>query len=302
MARFKIKSKWKSILCGILVIVTLIGACAGIAAIAKKDTKTIGAGAFSVGGIDTNGEYEKVTNSIFTKDMFLCQGLVIEPDFTLKTSYSVFFYNYDGVFLESFTNLTDKFVNRVPELAKYARISIKSIDDEDLNWFDCKKLAKCLDITVNAKQDFALTDWFEIDEEHTGVMVTYNGNAGKEGTNLYVQYVTNLHSGSSNADKAALKPVSVKNWKSVAFVYSNGNYSSSELVYFFAKPMYDAEGNRVVSTSGEEQWQIIPVDTSNVRFNSNMSQIVVEVPEGATHLFANTFIEENRHYSIYQYN
>ena len=300
MSNYKRKNKWKSIIGAVLGIALLVGSVAGVAAFAGKDTKNISSSAFSVGGIDANGEYVETKDSIFTKEMFLCQGLTVEPDFTLDSTYSIYFYNYDGLFLESFEDLTDKFVNRVPELAKYARISIDSADGEDLKWYEIASVAKRLKITVDKKQDFTLTNWFSLDKAHEGTQVTYNPDGAQNG-NLYVQYVANMHNGVSNASMTPTTPIDVSKWESLAIIYEEGKYSTSELVYFFAKPMYGTDGKRVESTDGVAQWEIVPADTKNVRFTGNLQQIVIEVPDGATMFFSNSFTDADYHYQIVQY-
>ena len=294
------KTNWKKVLSGILVVIVCITAISGIAAFAKNDTKTISARAFEVGGINSNGEYVETDESIFTKEMFECQGLKITPDFVLGAKYSVFFYNYDGVFIGSVVDRQDNFVENVPELAKYARIVVTPLEKTEIKWYEVYKYAKRIDITVKRDQDFVLTDWFSLDESHEGTQVTYNPNGASNG-NLFVQYVSNMHDGSSNEDKTPTKPINVSKWKSLAIVYEEGNYSTSELVYFFAKPMYDSKGNRVTSTDGVEQWEIVPVGSTNVRFTGNLKQVIIDVPEGATTFFSNTFTDKEFHYSIVQY-
>lgn len=69
MAKFKRKIKLKSILCGILVVATLIGVCAGLGAIFGKETKNIGSGSFERGSLSTEtGNYVEDNTAIFTSN------------------------------------------------------------------------------------------------------------------------------------------------------------------------------------------------------------------------------------------
>ena len=164
MANYRRKSKLKSILCGILVVATLIGACAGIASISKKETKTLSPGIFSRGGLNENGEHIITNQTIYTKEAFACEGLRIEPDFEFKGTYDVYYYNADMGFLESRSGLTGIHDEDYP-LADYARVVIKpdiktlaaeqGIKEKDfkISFYEVRSYAKELDITVNKAQD-----------------------------------------------------------------------------------------------------------------------------------------------------
>lgn len=168
MAKYRRKTKWKSILCGILVVATLIGACAGIAAIAKKDTKTISSTAFSVGAIGEDGNYlPKSNKSIYTKDLFECQGLSIEPDFEATGTYQVFYYGADKSFIGATEalNAEDGVYNITPEfnIASFARVMItpdvpvdedgKEIKDFKIRFYEVVGYANDYTVTVNKKQN-----------------------------------------------------------------------------------------------------------------------------------------------------
>ena len=100
MRRFK-KIKWKNIISTVLVGVLLVGAIAGLSSIFGKDTITIRSTAFSVGAIDSNGNYEKSDLSIYTDNLFECDGLTIEPDFKATGTFEVFYYNSEKEFVVS---------------------------------------------------------------------------------------------------------------------------------------------------------------------------------------------------------
>ena len=166
MSRFKRKFKWKNILSFVLVGVLLVGAVAGLGSIFGKDTKTISSTAFSVGGINAQGNYEKSDLSIYTKDMFECQGLSIEPDFEATGTYKVFYYDSNKNFIGATDELNaedgvytrgDDFVN-----AQYARIMItpdvpvdedgNEVEDFKIRFYEVTSYASDYTITVNKEQ------------------------------------------------------------------------------------------------------------------------------------------------------
>ena len=160
MARYKTNSKWKKIVCVVLVIGALIAVCAGLAVFTKKETKTIGARAFEIGALDENGKFVENSQSIFTKEAFGCIGLRVEPDFKFRGTYDVYYYDYDGRLLDSIKGLCEIYDEDYP-LAQYARIVIHPEISEDENEKDFKisfweksKYAKQLTITVDKDQSY----------------------------------------------------------------------------------------------------------------------------------------------------
>ena len=286
---FKTKGKWKSILCGILVVATLIVACAGIAAIAKKDTKTISSLAFEQGGLNAEGVFDpEIENAIFTEEMFECMGLVIETDVKFTDSFEVFFYNYDGVFLSKTDSYTKTTRLDVPELAKYARVVITS--DEEIGFFDVYKHARLLDIKVNKEQNFELYNYFVIMEEYTDKIVSYTN------TEKIVAYQNYLYFEATESENNVLatgwspvKAIKVNGWKNLVFRF-NDAADSKDLVYFFTK--VNSEGNE----------EIVPAGSVQKRLNGGMTEFIIEVPEGAEILHTNTLTDAKHHYIINQYN
>ena len=177
MANYRGKIKWKSILCGILVVVTLIGACAVIAAIAKKDTKEIKASAFSRGDLDEKGVYVDSDQTIYTKDTFECIGLRIEPDFEFSGKYDVYYYDYDGRFIHSVKGLNGIYDEDYP-LAQYARVVIRpdvpeDVKDKDfkIRFYEVIRYAKNLKITVDKEQEYLYGDCVNLYDDSKA---TYN--------------------------------------------------------------------------------------------------------------------------------
>lgn len=160
MARFRIKSKWKNLLCGVLVVLTIFGACAGLAVLSKKDTKEIGAGAFTRGALDENGIYVASEQSIYTKEAFGCIGLRVEPDFEAQATYDVYYYDSNGRMIESVKGLDGIYDEDYP-LAQYARVVIHPeipdgvlARDFKIGYFDVRGYAKDFTITVNKNQNY----------------------------------------------------------------------------------------------------------------------------------------------------
>ena len=155
----KRRNMFKKILCGVLVAASLIGACAGVAALVGKDTKKISSYAFSRGAIDSNGNYVESKTSIYTEEMFECQGLTITPDFEANGTYQVFYYDQDRSLVGSTALQKSEYVKKDSDIitAKYARVVITpSSDDKDfkIRFYEVRGYAKNYTITVNKDQTF----------------------------------------------------------------------------------------------------------------------------------------------------
>ena len=164
MSTYKRKSKFKSIIGAVLGIALLVGSVAGVAAFAKRDTKTIGSSAFSRGAVNIEtGSYEKSETTLYTEDLIPCVGLEITPDFDSDVSYRVFFYNMDKQFIGYTKEYKDAevFANSVPDSAWYCRIMLipsgldedgKAIKDFKIKFWETYKYASDLKIKVAKDQ------------------------------------------------------------------------------------------------------------------------------------------------------
>ena len=166
MARYRKKFKWKNVLSGALCVLLLAGAVMGIASLTGKDTKTIRSTAFSVGAINAEGNYVKSDLSIYTKDMFECQGLSVEPDFEATGTYQVFYYDADKAFLGAteVLNAEDGVYNCGDAYftAQYARIMItpdvpvdedgNEVEDFKIRFYEVNGYASDYKITVKKEQ------------------------------------------------------------------------------------------------------------------------------------------------------
>ena len=147
-------SRLKNILSIILVIALLI-VCVGVfTSFDAKKVDTIKPGAFSRGSLNAYGEYVKTKSAIYNEEAFGCQGLRVEPDFEFVGTYDVYYYDYNGKFLEAKKGLKGVYDEDYP-LAKLARIVINpelSADEDKVAWYDVRSIAKMLKITVNKDQ------------------------------------------------------------------------------------------------------------------------------------------------------
>ena len=147
-------SRLKSILSIILVIALLAVGVGMFTSFDGKKVDTIKPGAFSRGGLNSSGEYVKTKTSIYTEETFGCQGLRVESDFEFIGTYDVYYYDYNGKFLEAKKGLKGIYDEDYP-MAKLARIVINpelSADEDKVTWYDVRSIAKMLKITVNKDQ------------------------------------------------------------------------------------------------------------------------------------------------------
>ena len=118
----------KKIITLILTVAIIVVAFGAITSITGKKTERVSPLKFSRGAIDDNGVHYSSNLSIYTEDLILCQGLVIEPDFESHGKYRVFYYGEDQKFIGSTEEMnTYDGVYRKDNtflLAKYCRIMI----------------------------------------------------------------------------------------------------------------------------------------------------------------------------------
>lgn len=153
--KYKTKNTLKSILAIGLAVVAAVGAAFGISALVKKTeetTKEINP-KFEIGGLTEEGKYLETKESIYTKDLFECKGLNVEPAFDSDVSYRIFFYDYNDAFVSATAKLTANYEEEVDVFVKSARIVITPNDDSSISWYEKSGYAKQLTIKVNKDQD-----------------------------------------------------------------------------------------------------------------------------------------------------
>ena len=144
----------------VLVCVTALGVVAGITSSVSNDKKSISAGVFSRGGLDENGEYVNTNKTLYTKESFGCLGLRVEPDFESNLTYDIFFYDSLNRCVDTAMGLSEVYGEElVHPAARTCRIVIHpeipsdvSAKDFSIGYFEVRKIAKGLNITVDKDQ------------------------------------------------------------------------------------------------------------------------------------------------------
>lgn len=115
---------------------------------------------YEIGGLTAEGKYQETKESIYTKEAFECQGLVVTPQFDSTITYQVFFYDALGNFVDSSASLEGYYRDEIPSGSSYARIVItpkwdKDIEDDakKINIFQINKYAKQLTVKVAKEQN-----------------------------------------------------------------------------------------------------------------------------------------------------
>ena len=173
MFKKKNLKKLGQIVCLVLVIALVGAIVVGVSAHLRKQTETLSPFIFSVGALDENGEHIKSEQSLYTKEAFDCIGLRVEPDFEFKGTFDVYYYDYDGNFVEKKLGLHKVYDEDFP-LAKMARVVIHPEVPEDVNEKDFKinfwetyGYASQVNVIVNKKQSYLYDDSLNL----------YNANA-----------------------------------------------------------------------------------------------------------------------------
>ena len=101
----------KKILIIILGFVALLGLAGLIYSLIPEDDglKEINP-TFTRGGLNQSGQWLETNSTIYTKDMFECQGLEIDLDFEHNVYFEVFLYDEDSKFIKSSGKLNSKYI------------------------------------------------------------------------------------------------------------------------------------------------------------------------------------------------
>lgn len=165
------KKKTISLIAKILAVITLVSVASAIIFTKSQDAKAIGPTKFVIGKITDKGEFLKSDDYICTNELIGVDDLTIKPDYDSKSSFQVFFYDFEYRYVCSTEVLTEKyeFLNSVP-FVEYARIMIipdragLDADDFKVTVFNKADYVKEFDITVSKKQVIgSYKDYFEED-------------------------------------------------------------------------------------------------------------------------------------------
>lgn len=245
--------------CCLLIFGVIYGAVA-ISKTLKDETKKIRP-SFTVGGLDTNGEYVKTKASIYTEKAFACKGLEIKLDFDSNVKYQVFYYNEKDVFVSQTSVYVATEDLLVPDEATHARLVVTPIWEDDVksedrvcHWYNTGKYSKQLEIRVLKNQDIR-EDLVE------GLTLTEVG---------YKRAFSDTMAATATATanyKTTTTPVDISDIEEIEFKVAAGG----ECSYIF----YDAEGDtlmtaeKVVGATDTATSKIvaIPEDAVYVHFN-----------------------------------
>ena len=156
------KRKFKAIISTFLCLALLGGAVFGVTKLLKNDSDTVEIknSAFSVGALDEEGEYVENKQTLYTKEMFRCDGLTVDLAKNCKSTYQIFFYDEDGDFIEATEVLSEDFEEDIADGAVNARVMItpeipedKTAEDFKINFFTKYSYLKGITITVNKPLD-----------------------------------------------------------------------------------------------------------------------------------------------------
>ena len=158
MTRRKRKKLFKGIFSTFIIVLVFILGASFISNIIKSNDdglKKINL-TWEIGGLTSTGKYVESDKSIYTKNLFDCNGLEVELDFDNNIKYQVFFYDEEDTFVESSQVLIESEKFTIPEDVTQARIVVTPIFDMKLEsekqvvtWYTKAKYYSQLDIYVS---------------------------------------------------------------------------------------------------------------------------------------------------------
>lgn len=155
--------KTKTIIVAVVVIMAILGLSAVAIGVFGNPEKSVSPD-YERGKLDANGKYVESNVTLYTPDPIECQGLNVAFDFEHTGEYQIFWYNEDDLFLHSEERTDAPFVGPVPNLAKYCRIVIYPVleeDEEEISWFGIGKYSDNLNVTVDRYQEFSPENHYE---------------------------------------------------------------------------------------------------------------------------------------------
>lgn len=138
-----------------VLVALLIGAVVTMAVTLDRQitTATLGVTAYAIGTLDENGEYAKGTSTIYTKNYVTVDGLTIQLAEDADIQYKVYWYGENDKdeieLIETTEYLTADYNGTIPADAKYAKIVIEPLNDEEISWLEISGIAKQLVVTYN---------------------------------------------------------------------------------------------------------------------------------------------------------
>ena len=116
----------------------------------RTTTATLSGTAYAVGTLDENGKVAESKENIYTKDLISVDGLKITVKEKADVQYKLYFYDADEAFVSASEEwLTADFDGTIPETAKYVRVVIDPIEDNEVSVFEVLGYANQLTVTYN---------------------------------------------------------------------------------------------------------------------------------------------------------
>lgn len=116
----------------------------------RTTTATLFGTAYAVGTLDDNGKVAESKENIYTKYLISVDGLKITIKEKADVQYKLYFYDADKAFVSASEEwLTADFEGTIPETAKYVRVVIDPIEDNEVSVLEVFGYADQLTVTYN---------------------------------------------------------------------------------------------------------------------------------------------------------
>lgn len=138
-----------AVLC--IAVIVLVGTVTVLAIqLNRTTTATLFGTAYAVGTLDDNGKVAESKENIYTKDLISVDGLKITVKEKADVQYKLYFYDADKAFVSASEEwLTADFEGTIPETAKYVRVVIDPIEDNEVSVLEVLGYADQLTVTYN---------------------------------------------------------------------------------------------------------------------------------------------------------
>lgn len=138
-----------AVLC--IAVIVLVGTVTVLAIqLNRTTTATLPGTAYAVGTLDESGKVAESKENIYTKDLISVDGLKITVKEKADVQYKLYFYDADKAFVSASEEwLTADFEGTIPDTAKYVRVVIDPIEDNEVSVFEVFGYANQLTVTYN---------------------------------------------------------------------------------------------------------------------------------------------------------
>lgn len=149
--RFSRKSNKVMLAVFCIAVIVLAGTVTVLAIqLNRTTTATLFGTAYAVGTLDDNGKVAESKENIYTKYLISVDGLKITIKEKADVQYKLYFYDADKAFVSASEEwLTADFEGTIPETAKYVRVVIDPIEDNEVSVLEVFGYADQLTVTYN---------------------------------------------------------------------------------------------------------------------------------------------------------